>query len=215
MMTDDLDDIPTQWPDVNDPTKFVGRYALAIRAYLRVLLPTEHDVDDVEQEIMLKMLQGKMIAQPERGRFRAYLKTIVRNEAISWLRRRRPTYAIPDELTHTEQVWDQTYAQCLLASVWRMMQDRSALNPNEYGVLKLASDHPQATSDELAAQWAKANNIAYSATTFRKQLSRSRRMFAHVLKQVVARDLVQPLETDIHDELRTLGLWSYIENYLE
>lgn len=214
-MSDNLDDIPTHWPDVNDPIKVIARYASAIRAYLRVLLPLEQDAHDVEQNLMVKLLEGKIAAKAESGRFRAYLKTIIRNEAITYLRRQRPTQAIPDDLPEMAQVWDSTYAACLLASVWRHFRDRATANPNEYGVLRLAMDHPGASAATLAAEWARARQAPYRVATFRKQLSRSRRIFAQLLQQAVARDLADPSPAEITAELRQLGLWSYVAPYLK
>lgn len=81
--------ISTHWTTVANPSRFVTRYGAAVRAYLRALLPTRDDADEVEQEFLLQVVEkGFPTVAPGRGLFRHYLITIVRNAAFAHLRKR-------------------------------------------------------------------------------------------------------------------------------
>src|SRR3954468_20417069 len=84
-----IDQISTRWPLIQDPVKFVMRYAPAIQGYLSVFLKNPHDVEDVCQSFLLRVLE-RGVADERRlhGRFRDYLIAAVRNAALAHLRRR-------------------------------------------------------------------------------------------------------------------------------
>jgi hypothetical protein len=52
----DLKLISTHWTIVSNPSRFVTCYGAAVRAYLRALLPTVDDADEVEQEFLLQVV---------------------------------------------------------------------------------------------------------------------------------------------------------------
>jgi RNA polymerase sigma-70 factor (ECF subfamily) len=73
---------------------FLGRYTGVCRLYLRRLLRDspnrEEAVEDCYQDFSLKFIEGKFKgADPERGRFRDYLKTSLRNLALNYHRRQQ------------------------------------------------------------------------------------------------------------------------------
>src|SRR5436190_6181462 len=85
-----LEQISTHWPLINDPLKFVLRYAPAARRYLSALLKTPQDAEDVAQNFLLHMLEQPFRCEQIRGgRFRDYLKATLRNAAITHIRRRK------------------------------------------------------------------------------------------------------------------------------
>ena len=81
--------IQTAWTMVRDAHRdhtavqvaqqhLLDRYGGAIRRYALSALRSEDAADDVLQEFSLKFLRGDFAAaSPERGRFRAFVKTIV------------------------------------------------------------------------------------------------------------------------------------------
>ncbi len=63
--------ISTHWTTVSNPSRFVTRYGAAVRAYLRALLPTRDDADEVEQGFLLQEVEkGFPTVAPGRGHFR-------------------------------------------------------------------------------------------------------------------------------------------------
>src|SRR5262245_16840976 len=123
-----LEQISTRWPQITDPGKFVFRYAAAIRRYLGALLRDPHAVDEVTQDLMVRLLQLRLAPERiQRGRFRDYLKVVVRNSALTHFRRgqARPT-PIPleaaaepvsredDPAGSAEREWQSGWKRCLL-----------------------------------------------------------------------------------------------------
>src|SRR5262249_48246684 len=84
-----LDDISTEWSIIHDPVQFVMRYAPAIQRYLAALVKNPPDAEDVTQDFFMRIIQNGFVhVKRERGRFRDYLKTAVRNAALNFLTRR-------------------------------------------------------------------------------------------------------------------------------
>src|SRR5689334_12692197 len=83
-----FEDIDTDWALVHEPAHVVLRYARAIQRYVHVLIANQHDAEQVRQELFLWVSQhGLPRASKDRGRFRDYLKKVVRNAALNSLRR--------------------------------------------------------------------------------------------------------------------------------
>src|SRR3954470_7271054 len=84
-----IDQISTRWPLIQDPVKFVMRYAPAIRGYLGVFLKDPHDVEDVCQAFLLRVVERGVVERERlHSRFRDYLIAAVRNAALVPPRRR-------------------------------------------------------------------------------------------------------------------------------
>src|SRR5262249_34949919 len=82
-----LSQISTNWREIHDPLWFMLTYGPAVRAYLLAILRDDHEADDALQDLLLQVTQqGLRTANPERGRFRDYLKAVVRNAALKRLR---------------------------------------------------------------------------------------------------------------------------------
>src|SRR5437667_10662164 len=89
-----IDQISTHWPMINDPVQFVMRYGPAIQGYLSALIKDPHEVEEVAQNFLLRVLQTGFVQEGDlRGRFRAYLITAVKHAALSHLRKRQPARA--------------------------------------------------------------------------------------------------------------------------
>src|SRR5437764_12068539 len=78
-----IDQISTRWPLIQDPVKFVMRYAPAIQGYLGVFLKNPLDVEDVCQAFLLRVIErGVVEAKLLHGRLRGYVMAAVRNAAL-------------------------------------------------------------------------------------------------------------------------------------
>jgi Sigma-70 region 2 len=217
--------ISTDWPSITDPTKFVLRYAAAIRGYLEALLPQPSDVDEVLQEILLYVLErGFTPERVRRGRFRDYLVATVRYSAWRYLRgkKNRPRSAAqadgrkaPEQAAPEEAQWLTDWRQCLLDWAWATLEFKQRHSPGNwhFTVLKLTTDNPDADSKQLAAQVAAVP--ALTTVAFRKQLSRARAAFARALVEEVERTLTNPTAEAVLEELADVGLLDYVRPYLK
>lgn len=222
-----LDRISTQWSIINNPGQFLVRYAPAIRGYLHALLRNAHDADEVEQDFLMRVVErGFVRASPDRGRFRDYLKTSVRNAALTRLRRKKEAAvgdfvllglaAADSTIPGTDAQWLADWRRCLLDRVWRALDSHEHRSPGNlfYTVLRATVDHPEEDSQELAARVSAQVGREVSAEAFRKQLSRARRMFAECLVDEVAATLEEPVAAEVEAELAETGLMSYIRDFL-
>jgi RNA polymerase sigma factor (sigma-70 family) len=219
-----LDRISTQWSQLDNPEHFLMRYAPALRSYLMALLQDPHDADEVAQEFLLRVVeQGFVRADPGRGRFRDYLKTAIRNAALTVLRRKKgiPLEHVEQGLAdHTaeqaEAEWLATWRQCLLDKAWRGLESYQHRHPGNWAftVLKSVVDRPQEDSTALAAHVSTVIGQSLRPEAFRKQLSRARHRFAELLVQEIAETLDPPTPEEIETELGELGLLEYVKDFL-
>jgi RNA polymerase sigma-70 factor (ECF subfamily) len=222
-----LDQISTRWTQVNNPVHFVIRYTPAIEAYLRALLRTSQDVEDALQDFLAKVLQnGFGRANPDRGRFRDYLKVAVRNAALTHLGKRKGPVTVdvdmlqdilPDDSEiEIERRWQDDWRRCLLDKVWRALERHEHSAPGNLGftVLRLRVDRPDDDSTKLAHVVSQRIGRPLTPEAFRKQLSRARRLFAELLIQEVGSTLSEPTREAVADELAALGLMEYVREFL-
>jgi Sigma-70 region 2 len=221
-----LDQIETDWSLVFEPAHVVLRYAHAVQCYLKAILHNDHDAEEVAQEFFLWVSQhGLPRASQDRGRFRDYLKKVVRNKALNFLRGRHQcaseaellnvpapegAAAIPD------QEWLVHWRRCLLKRAWRRLEDHQKRSPSSryFTVLHLCATHPGEDSRRLAARAGALDGATLTADAFRKQVSRARRVFADLLVHEVAQTLEKPESADVEEELVDLGLMTYVRDYL-
>ncbi|MBI1914311.1 MAG: sigma-70 family RNA polymerase sigma factor [Planctomycetes bacterium] len=226
-LTPRLDQISTIWPAISDPVKFVLRYATAVRKYLDALLKDPHDAEDVAQEFLLHVFErGFVNAVPERGRFRDYLKRAVRNTAISYWRRKhsRSHEVLPDVLPAdvddphqaAEAAWLAEWRRCVLNKAWLSLEAYQIRSPGNlfHTVLRLSVDHPDESSDALAARASRCIGRPLRADAFRKQLSRARRHFAGLLLHQVLQELESPTPEEVRAEFDEFGLMPYVADFL-
>lgn len=216
-----LDQIETDWSLVFEPAHVVMRYAKAVQNYLKVLLRNEHDAEEAAQEFFLWVSQnGLPRVSRDRGRFRDYLKKVIRNKALNLLRdQRRPSSGgdllnIPapqDDASIPDREWLVHWRQCLLERAWDGLKAHEESSPTcrYFTILRLCANHPGEDSRQLAARVG-----SLSAETFRKQLSRARRLFAQLLVHEVSQTLDKPEAADVEEELTDLGLLLYVRAYL-
>jgi RNA polymerase sigma-70 factor (ECF subfamily) len=225
---DNIDRIATRWSAIHDVEHFVVRYAGAVRHYLEALLGAGPDADDVFQEFFLRVVEhGFVRACPDRGRFRDYLKTAVRNAALTHLRRRQRQ---PDAVDVTvlqdsvpgadeagaDRAWLDDWRACLLRRAWRALEAHQQRSPGNlfWTALRLTADHPDEDSAALAARAGASAGRPLRADAFRKQLSGARRLFARLLVEEVAQTLECASAADVEEELAQTGLSQHVLPYL-
>lgn len=223
-----LNQITTRWPLITDPAQFVLRYATAIRRYLSAIIRDPHDLEDVIQDFLARVIERGLVEQGAvRGRFRDYLKTAVRNAALAHLRRRPAVQAadgqmeaVPDAADSSEAAdreWAAEWRATMLGQALEKLEDQERLAPGGrlYLTLTLARDYPDADSTELAALAAKRSGKPMTPEAFRKQLSRARTVLANLLVDEVRRTLEDSSPEQIDEELADLGLQELVRPFRE
>lgn len=218
-----LNRISTRWTAVNNPTLFVKRYGRAIRKYIATLIHDPNDAEEVEQEFMLRMVQkGFHTADSNKGKFRYYLITIVRNAAMQWLCRRNQVPVAIENLEsmpvseHAQLEWTSDWRKCILKAAWKALDKYQKRTPGNLfcTVLRVSAQYEDVDSPALAKMVSEMSGQELKPEAFRKQLSRARKRFADLIVQEVARTLVEPTLESIKDELNCLDLMKYVEGYL-
>jgi RNA polymerase sigma-70 factor (ECF subfamily) len=218
-----LNRISTRWTAVNNPTLFVRRYGPAIRKYIATLIHDPNDAEEAEQEFMLRMVQkGFHTADANKGKFRYYLITIVRNAVMQWLLRRNQ---IPHTSVDLEQMpvseasqleWTSDWRKCILKAAWKSLEKYQKRTTNNLfcTALRVSAQYPDEDSPTLAKRVSELSGQQLTPEAFRKQLSRARKRFADLIVQEVARTLAEPTLEGIKDELNCLDLMKYVKGYL-
>jgi RNA polymerase sigma-70 factor (ECF subfamily) len=222
-----LDRISTHWSRLNDPAHFALRYAPAVRSYLRAILRRAEDVDEVTHDFLLRVVQrGFRHADPDRGRFRDYLKTCLRHAALNHLRRAprgghhmealAAVLAGPDTLRQADELWLAEWRTCLLDRAWHALDchERRTRDNYDHTALRLAADYPDDDSTMLATRAAARLGRPLRADAFRKQVSRARRRFAELLVREIAKTLRDATPEQIEEELADLGLMDHVRPFL-
>jgi RNA polymerase sigma factor (sigma-70 family) len=221
-----LEHISTHWHVVGDPLQFVMRYAGAVRRYVGALVKNPHDHEDVVQDFLLQTLRRPFAPeQIRRGRFRDYLKAVLRNAAYTHFRRgaHLPSSAtdrldsIAAEVDDAaDRAWLVEWRDCLLRRAWQALELHQQAAPEgiAYTVLRLTADHPEESSAALAARAAALTNRAVGVDAFRKQLSRARRHFAQMIVNEIRQTLENGSAEDVTEELHDLGLMEFVRDFL-
>jgi hypothetical protein len=167
--------------------------------------------------------KGFVRADPDRGRFRDYLKKAVRNFALNYRRDQpRSQGALPaDQLPATddaapdlERRWLAEWQRLVLDRAWRALEVQQA-GELFYTVLRLAADYPEESSQQLADRASRVAGKPLRADAFRKQLSRARRLLAALLRYEVAQTLEDATPEMIDEELIETGLMAYLRDLLD
>jgi RNA polymerase sigma-70 factor (ECF subfamily) len=236
--TSDFSAIATQWSLVMmahrgtvtsaGPARneLVIKYRRAIRAYLGAVLRNDHDADELTQEVILRLLSGHFAgASPEKGRFRNYLKTAVRNLVHThWQQRQREAAVDLDSADvaaavdeHEEEtLWNYDWRCTVLHSAWAALRkhEESHLGNSFYTVLRLRSENPELNSNALARRMEQTTGQVWNAANVRQQLRRARFYFAQLLVEEVAHSLDFPIPDAVEEELNDLGLMKYVRAFL-
>jgi RNA polymerase sigma-70 factor (ECF subfamily) len=233
--------IPTAWSMVRDAHRdhtavqvaqqqLLDRYGGAIRRYALSALRSEDAAEEVFQDFALKFLRGDFSgANPERGRFRAFVKTIVYRMIVDYQRRSKkrglegPMHSniaepeVDDAGANGDDALFQTsWRDELLARCWQKLADDERKSGKTYhSVLRYRVAHPDLRSPELASGLSKQLGKEINAGAVRVLLHRSRELFGEMLLDEVAESLESNSLDDAEQELIDLELHEYCRPALE
>jgi RNA polymerase sigma-70 factor (ECF subfamily) len=204
--------------------RLLQRYYSAVNHYLCGALRDHGAAEDLGQEFALRFLQGDFQgADPQRGRFRDYLRTVLCRMAIGYHRQRQEAPCrLPDDVVAPASATDrdetmgleflEAWRRVLLDRTWEELArlQRKTGQPF-HTVLDLRTYHCE--GDGSAAQIAEQLEVRlgrrFTPEAVRKLLQRARKQFADLLLDEVAHSLEGPTPERLEQELRELGFLAY------
>jgi len=208
----------------------LDRYGGALRRYALAALRDEDAADEVFQEFALRFVRGDFgNADPERGRFRAFVKTIVYRLIVDYQRRSKKRLregalhsnvaepqADAGEAPLSEADFKTSWRDELLARCWQRLAAGEAQSGKPYHtVLRYRVDHAELRSPELAAGLTEKLGKPVNAGAARVLLHRAREAFAELLLDEVLQSLADGSLDEAEEELIELDLLEYCRPALD
>lgn len=205
------------------------RYYGAVYRYLLGMVRDPAAAEDLTQEFAVRFLRGDFKrADPERGRFRDFLKTAVRHLAMDYWRQKgkaspplppeeaAPAQAGPSPADDLDRPFLEKWREELLARTWEMLAEGQEKTGHPYHlVLRLKTQQPELRSAQLAGRLSQELGKSFSAEAARQLVHRARRRFADLLVEEVGRSLQTSDPKEVAEELIELGLLSYCRPSLD
>jgi RNA polymerase sigma-70 factor (ECF subfamily) len=208
----------------------LDRYGGAVRRYALAALGDEDAADEICQEFALKFVRGDFgNADPQLGRFRAFVKTVVYRLIVDFQRRRKQRLherPLNDEVAEpafegdgvpTDDAAFRTgWRDELLARCWQQLENEEHRSGRpHYTALRFRVDHPELRSPELAEGLSKKLGHTINAGAVRVLLHRAREAFAELLLDEVTESLADGSLAEAEEELIELDLLEYCRPALE
>jgi RNA polymerase sigma-70 factor (ECF subfamily) len=204
------------------------RYGGAVQRYLRAAVRDADAAADLFQEFACRLLKGDLHgADPERGRFRNYVKGVLFHMVADYHQRRKrqpaawvdgmPEPAVdPPTMADLDRDLVASWRDELLARSWQALQaaEQSTGKPF-YTVLRFRAEHAQMPSEAMAQELSKVLGKPLTAAGVRQTLHRAREKFADLVLDEVLHSLQSPTAEQVEQELEELGLIDYCRPALE
>jgi RNA polymerase sigma factor (sigma-70 family) len=206
--------------------KLLERYGGAVYRYLVSILRDSHAADELAQEFALHFVKGDFKgADPERGRFRDYVKTALFNLMRKYHKRRlKQPRALDSAVAEPAAQPDDASAEAeflkgwrdeLLARTWEVLSQFEKETGQPYHLMLYhKTNHPEQSSTAMAEQMSARLGKKISAPAVRQIIHRARAKFAELLLEEVARSLATADKEAIAQELADLGLLPYCQDAL-
>jgi RNA polymerase sigma-70 factor (ECF subfamily) len=215
-----LTNLVTQWSQIFLAQKPVGgdaavarnellvRYHQAVSCYLHAELRDPHVADKLLSNFAVRVLELDAFlkrADPQRGRFRDYLKAVLRRMIIDHYReqqranRREEVLIVgsdnepvddPSPKDEDQDVFLECWRQELINQTWIALGQHQQRTGQPYAtLLHLQQNNPKLRSPQLAERLGAELGRPYTAMAVRQLLHRAREMFGKLLVKEVARSL--------------------------
>jgi RNA polymerase sigma-70 factor (ECF subfamily) len=197
----------------------LDRYYAAIHRYLLGALHDTDAADELAQEFAMRFLHGDLRgADPERGRFRDFVKGVLFHMVADYhnKRKREPALLSPDAAepgaecalaSEREEAFRTNWRDELLGRAWEALEaDEKAQGQPFYTVLRFRADHPELGSAQIAEQLSGPLGKPLTAAGVRKTLERARARFEDLLLEEIAQTLTVPSRDRLEEELIDVGL---------
>jgi RNA polymerase sigma-70 factor (ECF subfamily) len=210
--------------------QLIERYGGAVRRYLLAAVRNAEAADELFQEFALRFVRGDFRrADPERGRFRDFVKTALYRMIVHYHRgQQEKPRPLPSELA--DQIADDadepelagdaefitSWRDDLLARTWQALQRLETDTGRPlYTVLRFKAEHAELTADHMAEALATPLGKPLTAAGVRQTLHRARERFAELLLEEVAQSLDNQSVESIEQELIDIGLIEYCRAALQ
>lgn len=207
----------------------LDRYGNAVRRYALAALRDEDAADEVFQEFALRFVRGDFgVADPGRGRFRAFVKTVVYRLIVDFQRRQKkrlreaPMHsnlaeeAVESDEATADALFVKNWRDELLARCWQKLADEEQQSGKpHHTVLRYRVDHADARSPELAEGLSIILGKPVNAGAVRVLLHRARDAFAELLLAEVMESLAHGSLDEAEQELIDLDLLEYCRPALD
>jgi RNA polymerase sigma-70 factor (ECF subfamily) len=208
--------------------RLLSTYTGAIRRYLRAALRSDDAADDVLQEFSLRFVRGDFQnVNPERGRFRSFLKTCLYHLIVDYQRRqKRGGVALPDDNQlaaaavasepESDSAFLRSWREDLLGRAWKKLEDDERSTGKPYHtVLRVRTEFPEHSSTQLAEVMTERLGREITSANVRVLLHRARELFAEFLLNAVIDSLPDSRRDLLEEELIELQLLDYCRAALE
>lgn len=203
------------------------RYHSAAFRYFLAALRDHSAAEELAQDFAVRFLRGDFRrATPERGSFRAFLKTALRRQMIDhWRQQGRKAHSLdighdPAAPSNTiEEELDRSFIvrwrEELFARTWESLAEAERQTGQPcWTVLRWKSERPALSAAELAGLLASETGKPVTEAGLRQILHRARERFADLLLAEVARSLQTDEPGLIEQELIDLELLDYCKSAL-
>ena len=231
-----LSQIETVWSVVRQATSdrpadrrnaqdaLIAIYEASIRSYLIACLNDPHAADEVFQDFGLKLSRGDFAsADPSRGRFRSFVKSVLYRLVIDYHRshmkmaaRRLHHNDMFEPAVHEEPVIDdderfeRSWKEGLLQYAWAQLREEQEDHGHHYyTMLKLRAEHSDWSSSQLIDAMKTKSGRQFSSSAVRVALHRARKRFAEFLLDAVAASMPNDSRAELENELISLDLMRY------
>lgn len=196
--------------------ELLERYGGAVYRYLLGAVRDPDAAADLTQEFAVRFLRGDFHrADPDRGRFRDYLKTALIHMATDYRRDRQrqprpldpgtPAPELPDSLDD-DAMFLESWRTELLDRTWEAL---AAAHPTQHAALLTRVNDPDLPSPEVAERISGVLGRPLTAAAARKALQRAHGQFAELLVEEAARSLGESTTAELEAELTALDLLRY------
>ena len=204
--------------------QLLERYGGAVHRYLLAAVGDPSAADDLTQEFALRLVRGDFRqADPQRGRFRSYVKTVLFHLVSAYRKRRRkeaeplpadsPRLAeVGEPAVESDRAFCAVWRDQLLARAWEAL---ARARPAFHAVLRFRAAHPRMPSHQMAGPLGRELGRAVTADWVRQTLRRARELFTDLLVAEVGQSLEAPTPEQVEDELRDLNLLAYCQEALD
>jgi RNA polymerase sigma factor (sigma-70 family) len=208
----------------------MNRYGGAVRRYLLACLRDVDTAEDLAQEFALRFLRGDFQnADPDKGRFRDFVKRAVYNLMMDHHRARRArVQALPEDVADPasdtaldswieahDRRFVESWRAALLERAWAALaRDEQKTGRPWHTILRLRVDRPELRSPELAEEIGRWLGRSVDANWARVNLHRARDRFTALLLQEVATSLDEPTRERVEQELIDLELHEHCREAL-
>jgi DNA-directed RNA polymerase specialized sigma24 family protein len=208
-------------------SRLMCRYAGAVHRYLLKAMRDPDAADELDQEFALRFLRGDFKnSNPNKGRFRDYVKRAVQNLINDYHRRKRPNVSldarVPEPaapepaMADFEQQFIDSWRKDLLDRAWGSLESLEKQTGQPYHtVLRTKVSHPDLNSEKLALQLSTSLKKPYSSGSVRQTLQRSREKYVSYLLEEVRASLDNPSRDDLEQELIDLNLFHYCRPFMK